>query len=191
MPKTKSTTTTAKTKSVTTTIPKPPTTTKPKPYTGKRQAKQTPKATKSVSNDSTSILSTTSTSIQPTTSKKKTLVKPKNLKINCVVEGEEAPFSVNILSDMNIFDLKEAIHPKITTPESVKPKDLVLKLIKNGVTKKGLGKLSKNTPKLLDNELEILHTYFPAAVDKTRIHIIVQLPQQGILVKAIDEMVMS
>ncbi|KAF9399545.1 hypothetical protein BGZ76_007894, partial [Entomortierella beljakovae] len=112
---------------------------------------------------------------------KKIPIKPKkpiNLKIYCIVEGEGTPFSVNILSNKAVDDLKKAILPEITAPEGIKPKDLKLKLIKNGVTKKGLGKLSKNTPTLLDDELKKLHIYFPAKVDEARIHIIVQLPQQ-------------
>ncbi|ORZ01942.1 hypothetical protein BCR41DRAFT_209366 [Lobosporangium transversale] len=105
---------------------------------------------------------------------------PTNLKIYCIVDGEAAPFSVNILSNRSVDELKQAIMAENpNTFKFVDAKDLTLKLIPGGTTKKGLETLSQELLVALD-ELEELSTYFPKGAAKGRIHIIVKLPPPDI-----------
>ncbi|KAF9427355.1 hypothetical protein BGZ76_002369 [Entomortierella beljakovae] len=148
--------------------------TKPKPYTG--SSKRRPRRQTSASTNSATTNSAT-TSILPPNSN--STIEPFKLELNCIVEGEQSSFPVEIFSNKSIGNLKDSIYPKIQTPDGVLSKDLILNVIPNGgVTKKGLGKLSKRSLVPFDDELEKLHIYFPTAVDETRIHILVQLPQQ-------------
>ncbi|ORZ24868.1 hypothetical protein BCR41DRAFT_348643, partial [Lobosporangium transversale] len=87
---------------------------------------------------------------------------------------EAAPFSVNILSNRSVDELKQAIYSPARFGD-IPPEKLTLKLIPGGTTKKGLETLSEESLVVLD-ELEELSTYFPKGAAKGCIHIIVKLP---------------
>ncbi|KAF9403992.1 hypothetical protein BGZ76_007150, partial [Entomortierella beljakovae] len=77
---------------------------------------------------------------------------PQILKIFCIVKGESTPFSVEILSNKTVDDLKNAIQPKRPSLKDVFPSVIALKLIPNGATKKGLDKLPQKSIEVLDDD---------------------------------------
>ncbi|ORZ10673.1 hypothetical protein BCR41DRAFT_372414 [Lobosporangium transversale] len=101
------------------------------------------------------------------------------LKLFCIVEGELTSFSVTILSNETIDDLKKVIKAeKAPDLNYIASNKLTLELIPGGATKEGLLSFPKGSVKVLD-ELEKLSTYFPEGAAEGLIHIIVKVPQQA------------
>ncbi|KAF9109266.1 hypothetical protein BGX27_007787 [Mortierella sp. AM989] len=96
------------------------------------------------------------------------------LELNCIVEGESSSFPVQILSTEKVSVLKKAIKTEKPDTLPMAAKNLTLKLIPGGATKKGLSKLPEKSLKELDNELERRSTYFPRGAAEDLIHIIVE-----------------
>ncbi|KAF9426123.1 hypothetical protein BGZ76_002903 [Entomortierella beljakovae] len=154
------------------------TTASKKPYSQNKKTKQTP-----------STQQQSPTAMQAPNSQASTPTEPFMLELNCKVEGDDAPFPVKILSSESVGSLKDVIHPKINTEESVKPKDLTLKLVcvsgraTRGASTEEVDKLSEISLRSLESldPLKRVSAYFPDknAAAEGLIHILVVLPQQA------------
>ncbi|KAF9431814.1 hypothetical protein BGZ76_011670 [Entomortierella beljakovae] len=130
--------------------------------------------------------------MQASNSQASTPIEPFMLELNCKMEGDDAPLSVKILSSESVGSLKKTIKEEIIMEDNVKPKDLTLKLIcvgshaTKGASKGEVDKLSEILLRSLESldPLKRVSAYFPNENTDAEgpIHVLFELPQQGISV---------